>query len=79
VASPVLSNIYLHKLDEFVERELIPQYTRGKRRKVNPEYNRGKARQNYARKHGDRAKARDLEKQLRTLPSRDTMDPGYRW
>ena len=40
VVSPVLSNIYLHKLDEFVERELIPQYTRGKRRKVNPEYNR---------------------------------------
>src|SRR5256714_7657119 len=78
VVSPVLSNIYLHKLDEFVERELIPQYTRGERRKVNPEYNRGKARQNYARKHGDRAKVRDLEKQLRTLPSRDTMDPGYR-
>ena len=78
VVSPVLSNIYLHKLDEYVERELIPQYTRGKRRKVNPEYNRGKARQNYARKHGDRAKVRDLEKQLRSIPSRDTMDPGYR-
>ena len=29
VVSPILSNIYLHKLDEFVERELIPQYTRG--------------------------------------------------
>jgi group II intron reverse transcriptase/maturase len=78
VVSPVLSNIYLHKLDEYVERELTPQYMRGERRKVNPEYSRGKARQNYARKHGDRAKARDLEKQLRTLPSRDTMDPGYR-
>ena len=24
VVSPVLSNIYLHKLDEFVERDLIP-------------------------------------------------------
>src|SRR6266853_2458405 len=78
VVSPALSNIYLNKLDEYVERELIPQYTRGERRKVNPEDNRGKARQNYARKHGDRAKVRDLEKQLRTLPSRDTMDPGYR-
>jgi group II intron reverse transcriptase/maturase len=29
VVSPLLSNIYLHKLDEFVERELIPQHTRG--------------------------------------------------
>jgi retron-type reverse transcriptase len=29
VVSPLLSNIYLHKLDEFVERELIPQHTGG--------------------------------------------------
>src|SRR6266851_3111878 len=29
VVSPILSNIYLHKLDEFVEQELIPKYTRG--------------------------------------------------
>ena len=40
VVSPVLSNIYLHKLDEFVERELIPQHTRGDSRKVNREYSR---------------------------------------
>ena len=40
VVSPILSNIYLHKLDEFVEQELIPQYTRGASRKVNPEYER---------------------------------------
>jgi type II intron maturase/AI2M/AI1M-like HNH endonuclease len=78
VVSPILSNIYLHKLDEFVEQELIPQYTRGARRKSNPEYNRIKARQRHARKHGDRAAARDLEKQMRTLPSSDPMDPGYR-
>src|ERR1700678_2393954 len=78
VISPILSNIYLHKLDEFVEQELIPQYTRGARRKSNPEYNRIKARRNHARKHGTRAAARDLEKQIRTLPSTDPMDPGYR-
>jgi group II intron reverse transcriptase/maturase len=78
VVSPILSNIYLHKLDEFVEQELIPQYTRGARRKSNPEYNRIKARRGHARKHQDRAAARDLEKQMRTLPSTDPMDPGYR-
>ena len=78
VVSPILSNIYLHKLDEFVERELIPQYTRGARRKSNPEYNRIKARRGHAQKHGDRAAARDLEKQMRTLPSTDPVDPGYR-
>ena len=40
LVSPVLSNIYLHKLDEFVERELIPQYTRGEHRARNLEYKR---------------------------------------
>ena len=78
VVSPILSNIYLHKLDEFVEQELIPQYTRGARRKGNPEYERIKARLRQARKHGDRAEARELEKQMRSLPSSDPMDPGYR-
>jgi group II intron reverse transcriptase/maturase len=78
VVSPILSNIYLHKLDEFVERELIPQYTRGARRKGNPEYERVKSRLRIARKHGDRAAARDLGKQMRTLPGNDPMDPGYR-
>ncbi len=78
VVSPVLSNIYLHKLDEFAERELIPQYTRGARRETNPEYKRVKDRMGYARIHGKRAAARDLGKQLRTLPSSDPMDPGYR-
>src|ERR1700737_1429371 len=38
VVSPVLSNIYLNKLDKFVEQELIPQYPRGSRRRANPEY-----------------------------------------
>ena len=40
VVSPILSNIYLDKLDEFVEQELIPQYTRGASRRRNPEYSR---------------------------------------
>ena len=78
VVSPILSNIYLHKLDEFVEQELIPQYTRGASRKANPEYKRVKTRLRRARQRGDRAEARDLEKQLRTLPIGDPMDPGYR-
>src|SRR5215813_11783904 len=38
VVSPILSNIYLNKLDEFVERELIPRYTRGAARAPDPRY-----------------------------------------
>jgi group II intron reverse transcriptase/maturase len=78
VVSPVLSNIYLHKLDEFVERELIPQYTRGDHRARNLEYKRVQYRLARARRRGDRAQARELRRQMRTLPALDPMDPGYR-
>ena len=37
-----------------------------------------RTRRNSARRRGDRAAARDLTRQLRTLPSIDPMDPGYR-
>ena len=34
IASPVLSNIYLDRFDQFVEQQLIPEYTRGKKRRT---------------------------------------------
>jgi group II intron reverse transcriptase/maturase len=78
VVSPILSNIYLHKLDEYVETVLIPQYTRGTRRRPNPAYTKVKARLAYARKRADRAKAQELCQELRRLPAGDPYDPGYR-
>ena len=78
VVSPVLSNIYLHKLDEFIEKELIPRYTRGNRRRRNPEYVRMQSRRWDARQQGDRAQARELLKQMRSAPSADPFDPGFR-
>ena len=78
VVSPILSNIYLDKLDEFVEQELIPQYTRGALRAANPAYRQVDALLRRARRRGDRAEARRLAGQMRTLPSTDPMDPGYR-
>jgi group II intron reverse transcriptase/maturase len=78
VVSPVLSNIYLHKLDEYVERELIPQYTRGSRRKANPQYTSIRRQIQRARRHGDRAAARALARQRRAVPCGDPVDPGYR-
>ena len=44
VVSPILSNIYLDKLDKFVEQVLIPEYTRGNHRRKNLEYQRLNAR-----------------------------------
>jgi hypothetical protein len=47
-------------------------------RKHNPEYSRLKARLADARNRGDHATAHKLRKQLRSLPSVDPSDPGYR-
>src|SRR5437764_13263096 len=38
IASPILSNILLDKLDKFVETILIPRYTRGVKRRANQAY-----------------------------------------
>jgi group II intron reverse transcriptase/maturase len=78
VASPVLSNIYLHKLDVFVETVLIPEYTRGTLRARNPAYRKVEQALANARRRGDRAGSRALVQQLHGLPSQDPDDPGYR-
>jgi group II intron reverse transcriptase/maturase len=78
VVSPVMSNIYLHRLDEFVETVLIPEYTRGRIRKQDTGYARVRAARDRAHKRGDHALARELRKQLRGMPSGDPRDPGFR-
>ncbi len=78
VASPVLSNIYLHRLDTFVETVLIPQYTQGVHRASNFEYSRIASAIERARKRGDRTQVRELRKRLRGLASQDPQDPRYR-
>ena len=78
VVSPLLSCIYLDKLDQFVEKELIPQCTRGSRRKPDRAYGRLATRRRRARQRGDHGQAADLTRQMRVLPFGDPMDPGYR-
>ena len=78
VASPVLSNIYLHRLDTFVETVLIPQYTRGVHRASNFEYKRIASAIERAKKRGDRAQVRQLRRRQRNIPSQDPQDPRYR-
>ncbi len=78
VCSPVLSNIYLDRLDKFVETVLIPRYNRGSLRASNPEYKKTASAITRARQRGDRTQVRELRKRLRGLPSQDPLDPGYR-
>jgi group II intron reverse transcriptase/maturase len=78
VASPILSNIVLNELDQFVENELIPAYTKGQARRANGEYVRLTLQIKAARKAGNRELVKELTKRRRATPSRDTHDPNYR-
>jgi group II intron reverse transcriptase/maturase len=78
VVSPVLSNIYLDRLDRFVETVLMPEYTRGISRKDNPAYSRLSAAIRRARLRGDRTTVHALREQRRGIPTGDVNDPGYR-
>lgn len=78
VVSPCLSNVYLSKLDSFVENILIPDYTRGNDRAPNPDYQEIERLLVRARRRGDRPAVRALRRQRRSMPSKDTADPGFR-
>ena len=78
VCSPILSNIYLDKLDKFVETVLLPKHNREKRRGKNPAYQQMENAIARAKRRGDRQAVRALRKQRRKLPSQDPQDPTYR-
>src|SRR4051812_24161794 len=60
---PILSNIYLDRLDSYVENVLIPEYTRGTGRAPNPDYQEVEKQLMRARRRGDRPAVRALRKQ----------------
>jgi len=78
IASPVLSNIYLDRLDQYVEQRLLPEYNLGRRRRPNPAYQAVEYAIQRARRHKDRTEAHGLILRRRQLPSQDPADPGYR-
>ena len=78
VVSPVLSNIYLDRLDTYIEQTLLPDYNQGDRRTPFRPYMRLWRRAWEREQRGDRAGGRQLRRQMKTMPSRDPHDPGYR-
>ena len=78
MVSPVLSNIYLDRLDTYIERALLPAYNQGDRRTPFRPYMRLWRRAWERERCGDRAGGRQLRRQMQTMPSRDPHDPGYR-
>jgi len=78
IVSPILANIYLHKLDEFIE-HMQGELEKGGKRKHNLEYKRLQDRRLYLAKQGKtRSRAyRELGVRMRKLPSMDTRDPDF--
>ena len=78
IVSPILSNIYLDKLDKFVEKTLIPEYTKSDKRETNPAYGHVANQLQTARRQGNLERVKALQKELRKHPSKTQDDPGYR-
>ncbi len=78
VLSPLLSNLYLDKLDRFVEQELLPAYNRGERRRKHQQYTGLMQRARRWRQRGRVQEARVVATAARKLPSQDPNDPDYR-
>ena len=78
IVSPILANIYLHELDEYVE-QLQQELEKGELRRPNPEYRSLQKRRQYLAKIGkiDTEEYRELGVQMRKLPSLDPQDPNF--
>lgn len=91
VVSPILANIYLHELDEFLT-DMKAGFDRGKRRAENPRYrnltvsiykrrlriDRLLAEGNIAEAEKAKEKVRELDAERSSMPSKDGFDPNYR-
>jgi group II intron reverse transcriptase/maturase len=78
VISPILSNIYLDRLDKYVETVLLPKHNRKDERRMNPQYRRLQKRMHALSKKGEEKEAAQMRKQRRQLPYYDPHDPEYR-
>ena len=78
VLSPLLSNIYLNKFDQYVEKILVPAYTQGNRRRENLAYGRISGTLKRMKQRGQKEGVKALLQQRRQLPSSDPNDPAYR-
>ena len=78
ILSPLLANIFLNELDQFVETELLPKWNRGEKRKRNPLIRNYEYRIRKARERHDFAEVQRLVKERRQYPYMDVQDPEYR-
>jgi group II intron reverse transcriptase/maturase len=78
VISPLFANIYLHKLDEYVENILRPKSTRGKVRRTSPAYNQHTKAMLRAKQIGDAELWKRLKLEQRSIPVTKHDDDKFR-
>jgi group II intron reverse transcriptase/maturase len=78
VLGPLLVNVYMHKLDEFVEDTLIPQFTQGKARKRNPASTQIVHARARAKAQNAVAELKRLKQEQAQVPVGQNDDPEFR-
>jgi group II intron reverse transcriptase/maturase len=78
IISPILANIYMNKLDQYVEQTLFPVYTKGKAKQINPDYVRICKNRSLAKQKGDMATYRELGRTLSKMSTQVVNDPNFR-
>jgi group II intron reverse transcriptase/maturase len=76
IISPILSNIYMHEFDVYME-ELAKKLNKEKRKKPNPEYRKIEGRRSYCLKKGWYEEAEELLQKMRKIPTKDQTDSNY--
>jgi len=78
IVSPILSNIYMDRVDRFVQETLIPEYTCKDERQENPIYKRLIGQGYYWRTRGNLERTEQARKEAQQYPSHAPNDPEYR-
>ena len=78
IINPLLSGVYLDRLDRLVESTLLPAYNRGERRRNDPELKALLRAAGRAGDEGEHEEARRPRKQAQAMPSCDPNDPDFR-
>lgn len=78
ILSPLLTNVFLNQLDQFIEDRLLPKHNRGERRQGNQAYKQLQNKARAAFKAGKVEDGRKMRKMMKTIPSLDLSDPDYR-
>lgn len=78
ILNPLLSNIYMIKIDQYVEKTLIHLCTSGIRRTENKEYRAILKQIDKYKPHGNWQKVKELRKIAQQMPSKNPTDPKFK-